>query len=310
MHSMTVLRILKQKFIAFFNVPISPLPLGIFRICMSGFALLQAFVWYPDWTAFFGKDGWIQWEISSALNTAWHIHLQDVAVSLGFLHINETQTVSLFYWFYVVCALGLLIGWHTRVWAILTWLCHYILMSSITTFVYGVDIFLQIGLFYLMVMPVASACSLDALQKRVSSQPTWATTLSLRVLQIHMCLIYFSSGFEKMLAPDWWTGNVLWKALVQPDFRQYDLTWLASHPWLPVSLSVFTMVVETFYGVAMWIPKLRVAWFIGIVALHIGIGLFLGLWLFATIMILLSVSAFGYSIAADVRKYHGTIPLL
>ncbi len=294
---------IKRDLYSFFNDPISPKPLGIFRILIAGFALLQVGFWYPDWLSFMGKEGWIQWEISKALNLGWHIHIQDVHELFKHLGFSPDQTVEVFFWIYVIAAFGLLIGWFTRVWAILAWFCHYILMSSIPTFVYGVDIFLQISLFYLMIMPVAKAYSLDLFQGRVSAEASWGATLSLRVLQIHLCLVYLSAGYEKMRYAEWWDGNVLWRSLVQPDFRQFDFSWLAWYPWIAKILSWFTMIIEAAYCIGMWIPRVRVFWLLSIVSLHLGIGLFLGLRLFALIMILLTIAAFGYDVYQDLRLW-------
>ncbi len=297
---MKYLQSFTQRFNQFFTAPISPKPLGIFRILIAAFTILQAAMWYPDWAAFFGQDAWIQWEISSAFNQSWHIHIQDAYQLFRPLGLSSAAFVELFFWVYVLSALGLLVGFFTRVAAILAWLCHYIMMSTLPTFVYGVDIFLQISLFYMMVMPVAKAFSLDLRLGRVSGEANWASTLAIRVLQIHMCLIYFSAGYEKMLYAAWWEGNVLWRSMVQPDFRQFDMTWLAHYPWIPALLSWFTMFIETFYFVGVWIPRIRVFWLLGMIALHVGIGLFLGLYLFGLIMILLSVSAFGYDAYHDI----------
>ena len=288
----------------FWEEPLSPEPLGLFRILISGFALLQAFLWLPDWLAFFGPDAWIQWEISKALNAAWHIHIREVYLLLhAAFGLTETQAVMAFFWFYVLSASGLLLGLYTRFWAFLTWLGHFIIMSSIPSFIYGVDIFLHIALFYLILMPSNKAYSLDRRLGIASGLPSWGVTLSLRVLQVHMCLVYLSAGYEKMLAPDWWNGNVLWRSLVQPDFRQYDLTWLAKFPWITMLLSWFTMLIETGYCIGMWIPKVRVFWLLGIISLHVGIMVFLGLGLFGTIMILLSISAFGFAAWKDVQRW-------
>ena len=292
----------KEGFVSFFTTPISPIPLGIFRILVASFTLLQATIWYPDWAAFFGQDGWIQWEISRAQNESWRIQMSHVHQLLQHVGFSETQTVQTFFWIYILSAIGLLIGWFTRIWAILTWACHYIIMATIPTFVYGVDIFLHISMFYLMIMPAGKAFSLDVRQGRISPEPTWGVTLSIRVLQIHMCLAYFSAGAEKMLAKEWWDGNVLWRSMVQPDFRQFNLTFLADYPWIPKVLSWFTLIIETGYFIGMWIPKVRVLWLIGMILLHLGIGLFLGLWLFGLIMIIMSVSAFGFYAYQDVRK--------
>lgn len=290
----------------FWEKPLSPVPLGIFRILISVFVLIQAILWYPDWLAFFGQDAWIQWEISRAINNPWNIHMEHVYRLLNtLLGLTSAQSTMVFFWIYVVAALGLLVGWYTRVWAVLTWFLHFVVMSTIPSFVYGVDIFLHIALFYLMVMPVHKALSMDVWVRKVDASPSWGVTLSIRVLQIHMCLVYLSAGYEKMLAADWWNGNVLWRSLVQPDFRQADFTWLAQYKWLPMGLSWFTMSIETFYGVAMWLPRVRVFWLLGIIGLHVGIALFLGLGLFALIMILLSVSAFGWAAWADIRAFQG-----
>jgi hypothetical protein len=174
-------------------------------------------------------------------------------------------------------------------------------MCTIEVYVYGVDIFLQIALFYVMLMPVARMFSLDALLKRVPTKGSWEVTLSLRVLQIHMCMIYLSAGFEKLISPEWWSGNVLWRSVVQPDFRQYDFTWLADKSWLFITLSWFTITVETFYCIGVWIPRVRVFWLLAIILLHAGICVFLGLWLFGLIMMLMSISAFGFDAYNDLK---------
>lgn len=300
---MVSIKRLRAKLDVFFTQPHPPAPLGIFRILISVFILLQAGLWYADWLAFFGPDAWLQWEISKALVINWSLHISQVAELFSLFGLDGEQAVILFFWIYVISAVGLLTGLFTRFWAVLTWFCHYIIMSSIDPYVYGVDIFLQIALFYIMIMPVARAYSLDARWRKINTASSWTVTLSLRVLQLHICLAYLSAGYEKMLSVNWWDGNVLWRSLVQPDFRQYDLTWLADKPWIPMVLSWFTMIVETGYCVAMWIPKLRVFWLAAIIMLHTGIAMFLGLWLFGLIMIILSISAFGYDVWQDIRQW-------
>jgi hypothetical protein len=84
------------------------------------------------------------------------------------------------------------------------------------------------------------------------------------------------------------------------------MDWLAWYPWIPMALSWFTMFIETFYFAGMWIPRLRVYWLGGIIALHMGIGLFLGLYLFGLVMILLSLSAFGYDIWRELAARRPT----
>lgn len=297
------INLLYKRAHSFFNDPVSPAPLAILRILIAAFTLLQAILWYNDWLAFVGNDGWIQWEISQALISDLTLHIAKVYNFFSFLPLSEDGFVMAFFWVYVSSAFFLLIGLFTRFFSLLTFLCHYILMCTIEVYVYGVDIFLQIALFYIMLMPVARLYSVDALLKRPPIGPSWEVTLSQRVLQIHMCLIYLSAGFEKLISSEWWSGNVIWRSMVQPDFKQYDLTWLADKPWLFIALSWFTIIVESLYFISVWIPRVRVFWLFAIIGLHIGICVFLGLWLFGLIMILLSVAAFGADALKDIRNF-------
>jgi hypothetical protein len=101
----------------------------------------------------------------------------------------------------------------------------------------------------------------------------------------------------------------MWRALVQPDFRQYDFTWLARCPWLAMLSSWFTMLIESGYFIAMWVPRVRVVWMMGIILLHLGIAFFMGLGLFGLIMILWTISAFGWEVWNDITtsRRHGPL---
>jgi hypothetical protein len=60
--------------------------------------------------------------------------------------------------------------------------------------------------------------------------------------------------------------------------------------------------LETFYPIfALW-KKSRKAWIAAIVGMHLGIGLFLGMWLFAVVMIILNLGAFGYEVVHDADR--------
>lgn len=303
---MRVFTLFQNRFHDFFTKPADVRTLGLFRILVSSFLIVQALCWFPDWDDFLGREGWVQWELTRALNQFWHLHIEVLYGWVEPWDLTDVEFVYLFFWVYLGAGMGLLLGWITRFWAVIAYLCHYVMMSSLPTFMYGVDIFLHISLFYMVLMPVGKVWSLDARQGRANPEPTWSSTLSIRVLQIHLCLVYFSAGYEKMAYSNWWEGNVLYRSMVQPDFRQFDMRWLAYVPIIPMILSWLTMILETFYFMGMFVPRLRVYWLAGMIGLHLGIGLFLGLYLFGLIMILLSVSAFGVSVYEDLRSWRKT----
>src|SRR5262249_3243894 len=69
-------------------------------------------------------------------------------------------------------------------------------------------------------------------------------------------------------------------------------TLLAWEPILPF-LGIAVCVIELGYPVFIWWRRTRLIWLISIIAMHIGIGLAMGLYLFSSIMIILNLSAFG-----------------
>src|ERR1041385_5949663 len=61
---------------------------------------------------------------------------------------------------------------------------------------------------------------------------------------------------------------------------------------LPV-LGISICLLEVSYPIFIWIKKTRRVWLICILAMHAAIGLLMGLYLFALVMIVLNLAAFG-----------------
>jgi Vitamin K-dependent gamma-carboxylase len=187
----------------------------------------------------------------------------------------------------------LALGLYSRTAAILAWLLHLVSVKSGNLLSYGVDNFTTIGFFYLMLSPLPGRFSLDQiLRKRPRKNPQllgfWR-----RVLQLHLCLIYFFGGVSKALGSGWWNGTNLWRALIRPPFNviapEILLRWKALFPVIGISVCL----LEIGYAFLIWGKWTRPVWLIGIVAMHLAIGLAMGMYLFAFIMITLNLSAFG-----------------
>jgi hypothetical protein len=80
--------------------------------------------------------------------------------------------------------------------------------------------------------------------------------------------------------------------LNEEQFKQFDFSWLAQVPIVAQLISWWTLFIETFYIIGIWMPLSRRFWLFNVVFLHLGIGLFMGLHTFATIMILFNFFAF------------------
>jgi hypothetical protein len=87
-----------------------------------------------------------------------------------------------------------------------------------------------------------------------------------------------------------------------PIFHQMDTTWIAWVPALAMVAGWSTVLLESGYALAVWHPRVRSVWVVLIIGMHLGIGTFLGMWLFASIMIILNLGAFGAEIARDLER--------
>jgi len=204
------------------------------------------------------------------------------------------ETVLSFIW---ICLLAagccLLVGLACRLSAILAWLFHLCAAKSGGFVSYGVDNFMTIGLFYLMLSPLPDRYSLDWRLRELRPKNPQFLGFWRRVLQLHLCAIYFFSGLTKCLGSGWWNGSSVWRALIRPPFNVIDPEILVRWKYLFPVAGIFICLLEITYPFFIWNDKTRKIWLICICGMHLGIGLMMGMYLFALIMIILNVAAFG-----------------
>lgn len=282
----------------FVAAPSSPQPLAIFRIGVALVLLAKAASLSGSILELFGQRGLIQWAISDTRTSPWLPRFSALAeVSRG-LGLSEDHCVQGVYLLYMLGLAGLLLGWRTRLSALAAWFAHVTLLNSANMVTYGVESFGHISLFYCMVLPVGSALSLDRRAGRASDAPSAMATLSLRVLQLHLCAVYLASGVDKAVGQQWQSGEALWRALMQPQYGQFDFSWLASVPWLTKLATWGTLVIEIGYALLIWPRQTRALWVLATLGLHLGIALFMGLWTFSAIMSTMTFAAFGWNLCA------------
>jgi hypothetical protein len=186
-----------------------------------------------------------------------------------------------------------MIGLFCRSAAIGTWFLHLCAVNSQELLSYGMDNFTTIGLFYLILSPLPDELSLDwELRQRRPRHPELVGFFR-RVLQIHLCAVYFFSGGTKALSPEWWNGTSVWRALTSPPFdvlsRQLVISCKSFFPF--VGLGIW--LLELSYPIFIWPKRTRLVWLICVIGMHLTIGLTMGLYLFSLIMIILNIAAFG-----------------
>src|SRR5207244_2093820 len=157
----------------------------------------------------------------------------------------------------------------------------------------GVDNFMTIGLFYLMLSPLPDRYSLDCRLRKPAPKDAPIVGFWRRVLQFHLCLIYFFGGLTKALGGGWWDGSNLWRALIRPPFNLISPEILVRWKYMFPVAGIAICLLETSYPFFIWNRRTRGIWLIFICVMHLAIGLTMGMYLFAFVMIVLNIAAFG-----------------
>jgi len=216
--------------------------------------------------------------------------------------LSEERVLSAAWGCLLVAGCGLVVGLACRFSAILAWFLQLCTAKSGGFASYGVDNFMTIGLFYLMLSPLPDRYSLDWRLRKWRSRNPQLLGFWRRVLQFHLCVIYFFSGLTKCLGGGWWDGSNVWRALIRPPFNIIDPEILIRWRYLFPVAGIFICLLEIGYPFFIWNSKTRKIWLIFICAMHAGIGLAMGMYLFALVMIILNVAAFGPGLIGDSAK--------
>jgi uncharacterized membrane protein YphA (DoxX/SURF4 family) len=201
----------------------------------------------------------------------------------------------------LAAGLCLVAGIFCRSAAIAAWFLHLSAIKSSSLLSYGVDNFTSIGLFYLMLSPLPDHLALDSRWRKWPPKSSQLQSFWQRVLQLHLCVIYFFSGLTKLLGSGWWNGESLWRALTRPPFDIVPSEVLIRGKYLFIPLGLGICLLETSYPIFIWLRRTRLIWLVGIIAMHGAIALLMGLYLFGLIMAILNVAAFGI----DLFRLHG-----
>jgi len=281
--------------------------LGFFRVTLALQVIFYALSLREDWDDLFaiGRAGLIKRDLAEAILSAqshsiprfgW---LADLLMGLG---CPEQTALAILWWSLLSAAALLLLGLFSREAAVTTLFLHLCAVKSSSGLTYGVDNFTSIGLFYLAVFPLPDRWALDRSLRQVPGKGTHWLGFSRRVLQLHLCLIYFFSGITKCAGAGWWDGTSIWFALVRPPFNllppQALIAWKSLFP----VAAILVCLLETGYPLFIWLRKTRVFWLLAVIVMHFGIGLAMGLYLFAFVMISLNLAAFGGEVLARPKR--------
>ena len=261
--------------------------LAVMRILVGSLLFYSHLVWTLELPTFFSESGVLPSAYRSQLpgGAYWAWSHFDVSNSAAWMYGTHCVALVVFLLFTV--------GLWTRVTSILAALFVISYANRATGALFGMDQICAFVTLYLAVGNSGQAFSLDRWWKNKKSaagqgravEKLITNNIAIRLIQIHLCIVYLFAGLGKLQGVSWWNGEAIWGALASYEYQTLDLTWMADHMWL-VNLITFVAVAwEVSYCCLVW-PKLSRP-FVLLLALfvHLGIGMAMGMMTFGLIMI-------------------------
>jgi Vitamin K-dependent gamma-carboxylase len=218
-------RTVAQAWNTFWYTAADPMLLGVIRI-MTGLMLLYTHaVWGLALDEFFGRDAWISRDLAD-------LTLKDQFAFSFWWSVPPN-------WIWVAYAAAMLvlalfaIGLFTRIASILALAVVISFVNRQPEALFGLDKINLVLTFYLTVGPSGAALSLDRFLVRLRGidpapiQRSVGANFTVRLIQVHMCIVYFFAGISKFQGPAWWNGQAMWLAFGNLEYQSIDMTWLA-----------------------------------------------------------------------------------
>ncbi|WP_442510352.1 HTTM domain-containing protein [Novipirellula sp. SH528] len=292
----------------FWFTSIDPATLSVVRIC-AGFVVLYIFLsCAPERLNLIGPNAWID---SQAIGNLQQLGTESAEGTDEFVarwwgqsiwnHVHSEAAASALYWGLVTAAFCFMVGCFSRTANLLVLVGHLSFVHRSYVAWFGMDSILAMILLYLLIGPSGRAYSVDRwirnwrAKKSDSPLPetgddSWLANVSLRMIQIHMCVIYLCSGLAKLQGETWWDGTAVLRSLMGYELAPVDLRWLGNFSdvqleWFSSLSVVATLVFEIGFAFLIWNRLLRPLLLVGAIGLHMGIATLMGLIGFGLIMI-------------------------
>ncbi|MBA2115853.1 HTTM domain-containing protein [Bremerella alba] len=267
--------------------PTDPATLGLVRIFAGSMLFYTHLVWSIDLTGFIGEQG----RFSADLVDRMH---QGSTFAFSYLWLFDGNPAML--WMVHIAALVILLmftlGFYSRVTSILAFIIAVSYAHRAPGALFGLDQINVMLAMYLMLGGAGEAYSLDRLIEKwrypKRKQPTTSTVanVSIRLIQLHMCVIYLFAGTGKLLGDSWWEGTAMWGAVANSEYQSMDMTWLASYPLLIALMTQVSLAWELSYCVLIWPRLTRPLVLFMAIPLHLGIAICMGMITFGLVMLI------------------------
>jgi hypothetical protein len=265
-----------------------PAVLGVLRILVGGMLLYTHLIWSFELSTFFGgEEALLPSSLRETLvpNASYRwSHFDWIGPALLWpAHIAALLVFAMF-----------TVGVLTRITGVFSALLVISYANRATGTQFGLD---QINCFlavYLALGPSGQFLSVDRWlhrkeQGRAVEKSTMAN-LSIRLIQVHLCIVYLFAGMGKLLGDRWWNGDAIWGAVANYEYQTIELTWLSEWMWLVNLITYGALIWEVCYPFLIWPRLTRPLFLCMAICVHLGIGISMGMMTFGLIMVFANLS--------------------
>ncbi len=303
----------------FWFTPADPATYCLIRILAGAMLLYTHLVWTLRLEEFFGPTPWIALEAVDQFG-----EVGPFAFSL-FRYVPSPPWL----WGMHLAALGvftlLTLGLFSRAMAVAACVLALSYANRVPAALFGLDQVNCMLALYLAVGPCGACWSLDAWRRRRATRkqaaagtrppaqaadvalrtsgglhghgldsgnavPSIAANVGIRLMQVHLCVVYLFAGLGKLQGITWWRGDALWWSAASLEYQSLDITWLAHWPVLVSLLTHLTVAWEVSYAVLVW-PRLTRPLVLALaVPIHLGIAVCFGMITFGLAMLIANVA--------------------
>ena len=267
--------------------------LAAFRMAAASVLLFDIWHRSQDLTAFFTDAGLLPrvarielWEAGQyGFQHQWSLHMLSGTWWSQFLMLLVSG------WF----GLWLLVGYRTRLAAVISWVLLMSLDARNPLILNSGDVLLRSMLLWSLFLPLGARWSVDSRRRDAEPRPQRIVAAASVALLLQLCLMYWFSVACKMKPVEGlrspWTQDfsAVYYALNVDGYATRFGIWLRQFPRLMQALTVGSVLLEALGPVLVFIPWGTRWWRLGVIAaftlFHLGLGLCLTVGLFPAICI-------------------------
>jgi hypothetical protein len=281
--------------------------LALFRIAVGIVVVGWTLALAPSLYAFYSRDGILPTYPEYEGSLAW-----------GLLEwFPSSAAVTLIYFALLLASICLLVGFATRIAAVIVFICMVSFAHRNPWVLNSGDLLVQLLVFYVMLAPAGESLSVDRWLK--PGRPFWEfprrSIWPLRLVQIQISIVYIAAVWDKLRGATWNDGTAVSYALRIEDLDRFPVPAFVTDSLILANFLTFgTLAIEFALAVLVWNRVLR-PWVLLLgVTLHLGIdygvrvGFFSWAILVAYVAFIPPESARSFILGARARLANLTLP--